>query len=262
MDATTPMDVGPRPTERARERVSETDLAAVGAFVVALIVYVRTLLPGVSVGDWAEAQMVPSQLGILHPTGYPLYTIVGALFSLIPVETVAYRANLLSAVAAAGAVGGHGPDRRSPRRPSGDRLRGRARPGLHGNPLAGSDLLRDERSPPVPRRAAAPPGTGLARRTARSGPPHRRAARRTVRLEPRPRDHGRADRGALRARRCPPRDRGAPGPAGQGRGGVRARAPPVPVPASARARRTGRGLQTVPHARRAVRSCQRRPVPR
>jgi hypothetical protein len=48
--------------------------------------------------------MVPSQLGILHPTGYPLYTIVGALFSLIPIETVAYRANLLSAVAAAGAV--------------------------------------------------------------------------------------------------------------------------------------------------------------
>ena len=40
------------------------------AFVIALIVYLRTLLPGVSFGDWAEAQMIPSRLGILHPTGY------------------------------------------------------------------------------------------------------------------------------------------------------------------------------------------------
>ena len=27
-------------------------------------------------GDWAEAEMVPAQLGILHPTGYPLYTLL------------------------------------------------------------------------------------------------------------------------------------------------------------------------------------------
>jgi 4-amino-4-deoxy-L-arabinose transferase-like glycosyltransferase len=49
--------------------------------------------------------MVPAQVGILHPTGYPLYSLLGTLFSLIPIESVAYRANLLSAVAAAGAVG-------------------------------------------------------------------------------------------------------------------------------------------------------------
>ena len=48
--------------------------------------------------------MIPSRLGILHPTGYPLYSLLGTLFSLIPVGSVAYRANLLSAVAAAGAV--------------------------------------------------------------------------------------------------------------------------------------------------------------
>ena len=104
MDAATPMDAPPRAIERARERVSAADLAAAGAFAVSLVVYVRTLLPGVSFGDWAEAEMIPSRLGILHPTGYPLYSLIGTLFSLIPVGSVAYRANLLSAVAAAGAV--------------------------------------------------------------------------------------------------------------------------------------------------------------
>jgi 4-amino-4-deoxy-L-arabinose transferase-like glycosyltransferase len=104
MDAATPLEARPRSIERLRARVSAADLAAAGAFAVALIVYVRTLLPGVSFGDWAEAEMVPSQVGILHPTGYPLYSLLGTLFSRLPIETVAYRANLLSAVAAAGAV--------------------------------------------------------------------------------------------------------------------------------------------------------------
>lgn len=104
MDAATPMGARPRPIEVVRARVSAADLAAVGAFAVAFVVYVRTLLPGVSFGDWAEAEMIPSRLGILHPTGYPLYSLVGTVFSLLPIESVAYRANLLSAVAAAGAV--------------------------------------------------------------------------------------------------------------------------------------------------------------
>jgi hypothetical protein len=104
MDAATPLAAPPRAIERVRERAGAADIAAVGAFAVSFVVYVRTLLPGVSFGDWAEAEMIPSRLGILHPTGYPLYSLIGTLFSLIPVGSVAYRANLLSAVAAAGAV--------------------------------------------------------------------------------------------------------------------------------------------------------------
>ena len=71
---------------------------------VALVVYLRTLLPGVSVGDWAESQSIPARLGIPHPTGYPLFVLAGKLFSLLPVGSVAFRAGLLSAVAAAGCV--------------------------------------------------------------------------------------------------------------------------------------------------------------
>ena len=93
------------PIERLRAQASPANLAAVVAFFVAALVYIRTMLPGVSFGDWAEAEMIPGRLGILHPTGYPLYILVGKLFSLLPVESVAYRASLLSAMAAAGAVG-------------------------------------------------------------------------------------------------------------------------------------------------------------
>ncbi len=94
-----------RPVDRLRAGLNAGNLAAVVAFVIAAIVYIRTLLPGVSFGDWAESELLHSRLGILHPTGYPLYSLLGKAFSMIPVESVAFRANLLSATAAAGAVG-------------------------------------------------------------------------------------------------------------------------------------------------------------
>ena len=60
--------------DRVRAEVSTASLGAAWAFAVSAVIYVRTLMPGVSFGDWAEAQMIPARLGILHPTGYPLYT--------------------------------------------------------------------------------------------------------------------------------------------------------------------------------------------
>src|SRR6266545_775141 len=85
-----------------RPDVSATGIAAAGVFAVAMVVYLRTLLPGSSFGDWGEMQMIPAQLGVPHPTGYPLYVLLGKAFSLLPMGSIAYRANLLSAVAAAG----------------------------------------------------------------------------------------------------------------------------------------------------------------
>jgi hypothetical protein len=80
-------------------------VAAIVSSLVAFAVYVRTVLPGVSVGDWAEAEMVPERLGIMHPTGYPLYTLLMKAFTTIPIGSVAWRANVFSGVAAAAAVG-------------------------------------------------------------------------------------------------------------------------------------------------------------
>jgi 4-amino-4-deoxy-L-arabinose transferase-like glycosyltransferase len=72
---------------------------------VTLVVYVATALPGVSFGDWAEMQQVPARLEVPHETGFPLYVLLGKSFSLIPVGSVAFRATLLSATAAASAIG-------------------------------------------------------------------------------------------------------------------------------------------------------------
>lgn len=75
--------------------------------VVTLALYVRTLAPSVATvfDDSLEFQVVGPSLGIAHPTGYPLYTLLAWLFSrVIPWGDAAYRVNFLSAVAAAGTV--------------------------------------------------------------------------------------------------------------------------------------------------------------
>ena len=79
-------------------------LPAVAA-LAALVVYVRTLLPGQAFGDWGEMQTVPHVLGVAHPTGYPTYILLAWLAHLTPLGSIAFRANLLSAVLVAGAVG-------------------------------------------------------------------------------------------------------------------------------------------------------------
>ena len=72
----------------------------------AFALYVATLAPTVLAGDGGEFQFVPYLLGVAHPTGYPLYTLLGWAWShLLPVGDVAYRLNLFSAFWAALAVG-------------------------------------------------------------------------------------------------------------------------------------------------------------
>jgi len=68
-----------------------------GLFV--FIVYLFTLAPSVVQIDSGELAAVQATLGIAHPTGYPLFTIIGYIFSLIPLPfTKIYQLNLLAAV--------------------------------------------------------------------------------------------------------------------------------------------------------------------
>ena len=69
----------------------------------ALALYWRTLAPSVATifDDSLEFQVVCPTLGIAHPTGYPLYTLLGKFFTLIPIGDAAYRVNLMSAFFAA-----------------------------------------------------------------------------------------------------------------------------------------------------------------
>jgi hypothetical protein len=80
--------------------VSAAQLAAMAAFVICLVVFRLTLSPGVSFGDSAEFERIPSELGIAHPTGFSAYVLLGKLASLVPLGSVAFRANMLSAAAA------------------------------------------------------------------------------------------------------------------------------------------------------------------
>lgn len=81
-------------------------IVSIFVFIIALYTYVRTLAPGVLGGDAGELQFVPYILGLTHPTGYPLYCLVGKLWSYLPIGTVAYRMNLLAAIFAALTVSG------------------------------------------------------------------------------------------------------------------------------------------------------------
>ncbi|HID87838.1 MAG TPA: DUF2723 domain-containing protein, partial [Anaerolineae bacterium] len=66
-----------------------------------LALYVYTVAPTLLPADSGEFQLVSATLGIAHPPGYPLYTLLGRLFTLIPLGDVAYRVNLMSALFAA-----------------------------------------------------------------------------------------------------------------------------------------------------------------
>ncbi|MCZ2115297.1 MAG: DUF2723 domain-containing protein [Anaerolineae bacterium] len=69
-------------------------------FIVAALapIYLLTMSHAVGEADAFEFQVVAPQLGIAHPTGYPLYLLLGKLFSLLPSGTMAWRINLASAV--------------------------------------------------------------------------------------------------------------------------------------------------------------------
>ena len=92
--------------EPTRPQASDYALATVPVFLGALALYMATLLPDVGVWDTAEFQTLGPVLGIAHPTGYPTYTLLLWLASVVlqPFGNEAYRADLLSATLVAGAA--------------------------------------------------------------------------------------------------------------------------------------------------------------
>ncbi len=66
-------------------------------FLVSFGVYLKTLCPTVYVGDSGELIAAAYTLGIAHPPGYPLYCLLGKLFTFLPFGSIAYRINLMSA---------------------------------------------------------------------------------------------------------------------------------------------------------------------
>ena len=77
-------------------------LVAFATGAVSLALYVATLQPDFGgPEDTPKFQFIGYVLGIPHPPGYPLYVLLSHAFVAIPIGTIAYRANLFSAVMAA-----------------------------------------------------------------------------------------------------------------------------------------------------------------
>jgi hypothetical protein len=87
----------------ARDRRRDRLLAALcGA--TAFAVYALTLTDTVSGGDSGELISVAYRLGVAHPPGYPLYTLLAKLMTLLPLGSIAWRVSLLSALCDAAAA--------------------------------------------------------------------------------------------------------------------------------------------------------------
>jgi hypothetical protein len=78
------------------------DVAVAGAAATAsLLLYTATLQPDFGgPEDTPKFQFVGYVLGTPHPPGYPLYILLSHLFVMLPAGTIAWRANLFSAVMA------------------------------------------------------------------------------------------------------------------------------------------------------------------
>lgn len=74
-------------------------------FAVSMAAYLCTLTPAVGTRDGYELQAASATLGFAHPTGYPLFPILGRLWiALLPLGSVAWRINVLCALFAAASV--------------------------------------------------------------------------------------------------------------------------------------------------------------
>lgn len=75
-------------------------------FLVAFLIYARTTAPDVLWGDSGEFQVISATAGLAHATGYPIYLLLGKLFSLIPINAISWRVDLLSSFMGAAAATG------------------------------------------------------------------------------------------------------------------------------------------------------------
>ncbi len=81
--------------KRLAERL---DFVALGSFVIPFVIYVITVCPTVAILDSAELTTAAVSLGLTRATGYPLYILLGYLWSRLPIGNFALRMNLFSAL--------------------------------------------------------------------------------------------------------------------------------------------------------------------
>jgi tetratricopeptide (TPR) repeat protein len=72
-------------------------LTALICFLVALVTYWSTVMPNIGLNDDGEMATAALHFGVMHPSGYPLWTILAGLFShIIPFGNGSWKINLFS----------------------------------------------------------------------------------------------------------------------------------------------------------------------
>jgi len=71
--------------------------------ILLMAVYLASMAPGLTWAnygaDGGDLITAAATGGVAHPTGYPLYLIFARLFQLLPIGSLAFRTNLMSALA-------------------------------------------------------------------------------------------------------------------------------------------------------------------
>jgi hypothetical protein len=80
-----------------KTNLKRTSSQALIAFLIPFAIYIKTLAPTIYNLDSAELTTVAATLGLTRSTGYPLYILIGHIWSKIPIGDVGYRLNLFSA---------------------------------------------------------------------------------------------------------------------------------------------------------------------
>ena len=94
---------------KMRRSISYTNsLPPAVLFLSLLAVYLRTIAPGLtwanSGSDGGDLIAAAATGGVAHPTGYPFYLLLARLFQWVPIGSLAFRTNLLSALSASAAA--------------------------------------------------------------------------------------------------------------------------------------------------------------
>lgn len=67
--------------------------------VLAILIYIQTIAKGITYGDSGDLITASYTFGIPHPSGYPLYILLGRLFLFFPfIKDVAVKFNIMSAL--------------------------------------------------------------------------------------------------------------------------------------------------------------------
>lgn len=79
-------------------------LADILVLLGSLTLYLTTIIRDILPADNGEFQLVAAVLGVAHPPGYPLHTMLGWLVAQLPIGSIPWRVNLLSVLLAVGTL--------------------------------------------------------------------------------------------------------------------------------------------------------------